>query len=118
MAFAFWAFLAAVVVIQAAPVVEEEPWNAEVNFGPEENFRGNKSRRVKCRVSYSDDQCIYHANDLVGNPCTLSFTVDGGTCSSACGGFVTCFKICPNDCSDFIRSFYDCNAGKITIFFL
>ena len=46
MAFAFWAFLAlVVVVIQAAPViVEEEPWNAEVNFGPEENFRG-KSRR-------------------------------------------------------------------------
>ena len=45
MAFAFWALLAVVVVIQAAPVVvEEEPWNAEVNFGPEENFRG-KSRR-------------------------------------------------------------------------
>ena len=53
MAFAFWAFLAVVVVIQAAPVVErqaasvveEEPWNAEVNFGPEENFRA-KSRRT------------------------------------------------------------------------
>ena len=46
MTFAFSAFLAVVVVvIQAAPVVvEEEPWNAEVNFGPEENFRG-KSRR-------------------------------------------------------------------------
>ena len=45
MAFAFWALLAVVVVvIQAAPVVEVEPWNAEVNFGPEENFRG-KSRR-------------------------------------------------------------------------
>ena len=44
MAFAFWAFLAVVVVIQAAPVMEEKPWNAEVNFGPEENFLG-KSRR-------------------------------------------------------------------------
>ena len=45
MAFAFWAFLAVVVVvIQAAPLVEVETWNAEVNFGPEENFRG-KSRR-------------------------------------------------------------------------
>jgi hypothetical protein len=32
MAFAFWAFLAVVVVvIQAAPVVEVEPWNVEAS---------------------------------------------------------------------------------------
>ena len=52
MAFAFWAFLAVVVVvIQAAPLVEVETWNAEVNFGPEENFRG-KSRRSTGKIIY------------------------------------------------------------------
>ena len=58
MAFAFWAFLAVVVVvIQAAPVVvEEEPWNAEVNFGPEENFRG-KSRRSTGNHLFNPRRC-------------------------------------------------------------